>query len=78
MNGEGATSRGIKDKGQKGSDAHTHDQRQKLWKIARSYGVTGKAAVQSTERPTVTVRVLGFCWDRPTVLYHDETFGPPI
>ena len=37
-----------------------------------------KVVVQSTERPTVTVRVLGYCWDRPTILYHCETFMPPI
>ena len=74
--------RDIKDKGQNGSDrgsgTHTRDQRQKSWKTVGSCGVTGKAAVQSTERPTVTVRVLGYCWDRPTVLYHGETFKPPI
>ena len=79
---EGAMGRGIKDKVQKGSDrgsgAHTRDQCRKSWKTAGSYGVIGKAAVQSTERPTVTVRVFGYCWDRPIVLYHGETFGPPI
>ena len=38
--------RGIKDKGQKGSDrgsgTHTHDQSQKSWKTAESYSVTSK------------------------------------
>ena len=41
--GKGATGRGIEDKGQKGSDrgsgAHTHDQRREAWKTTESCGV---------------------------------------
>ena len=46
MNGEGATGRGIKDKGQKGSDrrsgAHTENQRRRSRKTAESCSVTSK------------------------------------
>ena len=46
--GKGATGRGIEDKGQKGSDrgsdAHTHDQRRTPWKTVESCGVTGSGS----------------------------------
>ena len=54
--------RGIEEKGQKGSDrgsgAHTYDQRQEAWKTAESCGVT-QSGISSTDRPTVIVRVFG-------------------
>ena len=37
--GKGATAQGIEDEGQKGSGAHTHDQRRKAWKTAERCGV---------------------------------------
>ena len=44
--GKGAMGRGIEDKGQNESDrgtgAHTHDQRWEAWKTAESYSVTSK------------------------------------
>ena len=53
---------GIEDEGQKwsdrGSDAHTHDQRQEAWKTAESCGVT-ESGGSSTDRPTFIVRVFG-------------------
>ena len=60
--GKGATGRGIEYKGQKGSDrgssAHTHDQRQEAWKTAEICGVTERDSL-STDRPTIIVRVFG-------------------
>ena len=68
---KGATSQGIEDEGQKGRDrgsgVGTHDQRWKAWKTAGSCGVM-ESGSSSTDTPTVTVRVLGYCWERPTVL----------
>ena len=82
MNGEGATSRGIKDKGQKGSDqgssAHTHDQHRKLWKTAERCGVSSKRQFKVQIDRLSQLGFLGYCWGRPIVLYHGETFGPPI
>ena len=61
-NGKGATGRGIEDEGQKrsdrGSGAHTHDQRREAWKTAESCGVM-ESGSSNTDRPNVTVRVFG-------------------
>ena len=62
INGKGATSRGIEDKGQKGRNwgigAHTHVQRRNRGRLQKAV-VWRKAVVQSTHRPTITVRVFG-------------------
>ena len=82
MNGEGAIGKGIKDKGQKGSDrgsgTHTHDQHREAWKTAKSCSVTSKWQFKVNIGQLSQLGFLGYCWDRPTVLYQGETFGPPI
>ena len=69
--GKGEMGRGIEDEGQKqsdrGSGAHTHDQRWEAWKTAESCGVM-ESGSSSTNRLNFIVRVLGYCWERPTVL----------
>ena len=73
---------GIEDKGQKGSDrgsgAHTHDQRQEAWKTAESCSMTSKWQFKVQTHRRSQLGFLGYCWDRPTILYHGDTFGPPI
>jgi len=68
---KGATIQGIEDEVQKGRDqgsgVSTHGQRREAWKTAGSYGVTEMGS-SSTNTSTVTVRVLGYCWERPIVL----------
>ena len=77
--------RGIEDKGQKGSDrgsgAHTHDQRREAWKTAESCGVTESSNI-STYRLTFTVRVFGlllgkahsFVMERPSGRLYKHVF----
>ena len=73
---------GIEDKGQKGSNqgggAHTHDQCQEAWKTAESCSMTSKRQFKVQIRRLSQLGFLGYCWDRPIVLYQGETFGPPI
>ena len=80
--GKGAMGRGIEDKGNKGSDqgsgAHTHDQRQEAWKTTESCSVTSKRQSKVQIGRLSQLGFLGYCWDRPTVLYQGETFEPPI
>ena len=74
--------RGIEDKGQKGnnqgSGAHTHDQRREAWNTAESCSMTSKRQFKVQMCRLSQLGFLGYCWDRPTVLYQGETFGPPI
>ena len=79
--GKGATGRGIEDKGEKGSDrgsdAHTHDQRREAWKTVESCGVIERGS-SSTDRPTLTVRVFGVTIGIGPQCCNGETFGTPI
>ena len=82
INRKGELGRGIKYKGQKGSDrgsgAHTHNQHWEGLKIAESYSMTSKWQSKVQIGRLSQLGFLGYCWDRPTVLYQGETFGPPI
>ena len=79
--GKEATGRGIEDKGQKGNDrgsgAHTHDQRREAWKTAESCGVT-ESSSSSTDRPTFAVRAFGVTVGIGPQCCNGETFGLPI
>ena len=59
----------IEGEGQKGEAVHsTHDQRQEAWKTTESFGVTESGYLKYRYGRLSLVRVLGYCWDRPTVL----------
>ena len=65
---KGQRGQGIEDEGQKREAVHsTHGQRREAWKNAESSGVT-KSGYQVQICRLSLVRVLGYCWDRPTVL----------
>ena len=46
----------------------THDQRWEAWKTVESCGVTESGYLKYRYGRLSLVRVLGYCWDRPTVL----------
>ena len=60
----------IEDKGQKSEAVQysTHDQCREAWKTAESCGVTGSGYLKDKEDRLSLIRVLVYCWDRPTVL----------